>query len=245
MSTVEKPGSTPSPTTSQGQVLAAQYFYCAGHALSAHHPDEKDRTGTFSFAAAFVEITTRTFKKNIQPHFIKNTLTSLIDWVEESPKKGTEFIQALANEFDIMNAISEQSLIPIRQEIALCQMHLKVMGFRKEINYEWEDNGIITSATIPPAIFHTLLENGITHNTPQDNGIIRFKLSFTQNDDFCQYTFETFGKNRELQADRSGGNGFRYIKARLEESYPGYWQFSSTASPQGWTSIIKISNKLK
>ena len=184
-------------------------------------------------------------KKNIQPHFIKNTLTSLIDWVEESPKKGTEFIQALANEFDIVNAISEQSLIPIRQEIALCQMHLKVMGFRKEINYEWEDSGIMTSATIPPAIFHTLLENGITHNTPQDNGTIRFKLSFTQNDDFCQYTFETIGKNRELQADRSGGNGFRYIKARLEESYPGYWQFSSAASPQGWTSIIKISNKLK
>ncbi|MBT2560271.1 histidine kinase [Pedobacter sp. ISL-68] len=184
-------------------------------------------------------------KKNIQPHFIKNTLTSLIDWVEESPKKGTEFIQALANEFDIMNAISEQSLIPIRQEIALCQMHLKVMGFRKEISYEWEDSGIITSATIPPAIIHTLLENGITHNTSQGNGTIRFKLSFSQTDDFCQYTFETLGKNRELQADRSGGNGFRYIKARLEESYPGCWKFSSAASAQGWMSIIKISNKSK
>jgi hypothetical protein len=35
-------------------------------------------------------------KKNIQPHFLRNTLTSMMDWVEESPKQGAEFIQALA-----------------------------------------------------------------------------------------------------------------------------------------------------
>jgi len=184
-------------------------------------------------------------KKNIQPHFIKNTLTSLMDWVEESPKKGAEFIQALASEFDIMNAISEQSLIPIAQEIALCRMHLKVMGFRKEIRYEWEDTGIVVTATIPPAIIHTLLENGITHNMPQSDGTIRFKLTFNQTHQFSEYTFETFGQNRELYAGRTGGNGFKYIKARLEESYPGCWQFSSAATAQGWLSTIKISNKLK
>ncbi len=42
-------------------------------------------------------------KKNIQPHFLKNTLTSMMDWVEESPKEGASFIQALAAEFDIIN----------------------------------------------------------------------------------------------------------------------------------------------
>ena len=31
-------------------------------------------------------------KKNIQPHFLMNTLTSLIDWVEETPKKGVLFL---------------------------------------------------------------------------------------------------------------------------------------------------------
>lgn len=184
-------------------------------------------------------------KKNIQPHFIKNTLTSLMDWVEESPQKGVEFIQALASEFDIMNAIAGESLIPIGQEIALCQMHLKVMGFRKEIDYRWEDTGIADTATIPPAIIHTLLENGITHNMPQSDGTIRFKLAFSQTSQFSQYTFETFGQNRESHPDRSGGNGFKYIKARLEESYPGCWQFSSAATAQGWLSTIKINNTLK
>jgi hypothetical protein len=180
-------------------------------------------------------------KKNIQPHFIKNTLTSLIDWVEDSPKEGVEFIHALATEFDIMNKIAEESLIPIRQEIALCQMHLKVMGFRKEIAYEWEDWGIKEEEMVPPAIIHTLLENGITHNAPNQNGNIRFRLSYIEEKGKKEYVFETIGENRELTNGRTGGGGFKYIRARLEESYPGRWTFNSTASDLGWISKINIS----
>ncbi|RYG17150.1 MAG: regulator, partial [Chitinophagaceae bacterium] len=109
-------------------------------------------------------------KKNIQPHFIKNTLTSLIDWVEESPKEGVEFIQALAGEFDIINNIAEEALIPIRQEIELCKRHISVMSFRKEVNYQWEEFNIDENELIPPAILHTILENGITHSSPLADG---------------------------------------------------------------------------
>ncbi|WP_293304742.1 histidine kinase [Pedobacter sp. UBA5917] len=181
-------------------------------------------------------------KKNIQPHFIKNTLTSLMDWVEDSPKQGAEFIQALAAEFDIMNKIAEESLIPIRQEISLCQMHLKVMGFRKEIAYQWEDFGIKDTELIPPAVIHTLLENGITHNAPIKDGFMKFRLAFSEDLHTKEYVFETIGENREPSEERIGGGGFKYIRARLEESYPGRWTFSSMASNHGWISKITLSN---
>lgn len=182
-------------------------------------------------------------KKNIQPHFIKNTLTSLMDWVEESPKEGMAFIQALADEFDIMNSIAEQTLIPIRQEIELCQKHLAVMQFRKEINYTWEEECIDENEVIPPAIFHTILENGITHSSPLTDGSMKFKLSFLVTADFKQYTFETFANNRVKVKPRAGGNGFVYIKARLAESYGDSWEFTSNENLQGWITHIKIYTK--
>ncbi|WP_202985662.1 histidine kinase [Pedobacter planticolens] len=182
-------------------------------------------------------------KKNIQPHFIKNTLTSLIDWVEESPKEGTAFIQALADEFDIINDISEQVLIPIRQEIELCKKHLSVMQFRKEINYKWEESGIDENEFIPPALFHTILENGITHSSPFEDGSMKFKLSFSATAGYKQYTFETFANNRVKLKPRAGGNGFVYIKARLTESYGDNWEFTSNENEQGWISIVKIYTK--
>jgi hypothetical protein len=179
-------------------------------------------------------------KKNIQPHFIKNTLTSLIDWVEESPKEGSAFIQALADEFDIINDISEQVLIPVRQEIELCKRHLSVMQFRKEINYQWEESSIDENEFVPPAIFHTILENGITHSGPFEDGSMKFKLSFTNHAAYKQYDFETFGNNRVKLKPRTGGNGFVYVKARLAESYGQGWEFASQESENGWLTTIKI-----
>lgn len=179
-------------------------------------------------------------KKNIQPHFIKNTLTSLIDWVEESPKEGTAFIQALADEFDIINDIAEQVLIPVRQEIELCKKHISVMQFRKEINYQWEESGIDENELIPPAIFHTILENGITHSSPLADGSMKFKLSFSVTGEYKQYDFETFGENRIKIKPRDGGNGFVYVKARLKESYGNNWTFASKESENGWLTTIKI-----
>ncbi|WP_255463060.1 histidine kinase [Flavobacterium sp. LPB0248] len=181
-------------------------------------------------------------KKNIQPHFLRNTLTSLIDWIEESPKKGVVFIRALAEEFDIMNDIAEDTLIPIRKEIDLCRRHLEVMSFRKEICYEWKENGIDENETIPPAIFHTIIENGITHSLPPKQGCIIFSLSFIKEKHFKQYTLLTFAQNRHTKKERRMGTGFKYIEARLTESYGTNWSFDSHAVEKGWETTIKISN---
>ncbi|MBE9601241.1 histidine kinase [Pedobacter sp. MC2016-24] len=180
-------------------------------------------------------------KKNIQPHFIKNTLTSLIDWVEESPKQGVVFINALAAEFDLMNEISEATLIPISSEIALCKAHLLVMEFRKEIKYIWSDFGIEASEMIPPAILHTLLENGITHSMPFEEDKIYFELTFKRTENHRAYTFITKAKNR---SGRSGkrGTGFQYVAARLTESYGDKWEFESGEIAVGWFVRININD---
>ncbi|MEM7549452.1 MAG: histidine kinase [Bacteroidota bacterium] len=179
-------------------------------------------------------------KKNIQPHFLMNTLTSLIDWVEEAPKKGVLFIEALAKEFDLFNQIENQTLIPIAQEIALCRTHLEIMAYRKEINYSWEEEGIDPAEKVPPAILHTLLENGITHSLPPDDNRIRFKLFFESRSDCKSYTFLTFAAGISQATGREEGTGLKYVRARLTESYDSKWNFTSGPADHGWKSVIKI-----
>jgi len=179
-------------------------------------------------------------KKNIQPHFIKNTLTSMLDWVEESPKEGAVFIQALAREFDILNDIAEATLIPVRQEIELCRHHLQVMQFRKEIGYELQASGIDPEDLIPPAIFHTVLENGITHSLPPGDGRILFKLGFERRGRYKCYTLLTCARNRPESGNGKPSTGFHYIEARLRESYGSGWEFRSEAVPEGWLTSITI-----
>lgn len=180
-------------------------------------------------------------KKNIQPHFLMNTLTSLIDWVEEAPQKGVLFIEALAKEFDLFNQIENQTLIPIAQEIALCRTHLDIMEYRKEINYSWEEEGIDPEQKIPPAILHTLLENGITHSLPLADNSIKFKLIFESNSHYICYTFLTFAAGgMHATSNREEGTGLKYIKARLTESYHSKWDLTSEPTNHGWKNTLKI-----
>jgi LytS/YehU family sensor histidine kinase len=181
-------------------------------------------------------------KKSIQPHFLMNTLTSLIDWIEEAPDKGVLFIEALADEFDVLNQVENETLIPIAQEIKLCKSHISIMRFRKEIDYVWEDEGINKNIAqlIPPAVIHTLLENSITHCLPSNENKMHFKLiAFTTNKT-QKYTFLTTGKIRNQHKNNSDGTGFKYIKARLTESYGNNWTFTSEAIAKGWKNTITI-----
>ena len=181
-------------------------------------------------------------KKSIQPHFLMNTLTSLIDWVEEAPDKGVLFIEALAEEFDVLNQVENETLIPISQEIKLCKSHISIMKFRKEIDYIWEDEGVNENIEqlIPPAVIHTLLENSITHCLPSDENKLLFKLIAFTTDKTQEYTFLTFGTIRNQQKKTSDGTGFKYIKARLTESYGDDWTFTSEPTNEGWKNTITI-----
>ncbi|MEL7250878.1 MAG: histidine kinase [Bacteroidota bacterium] len=184
-------------------------------------------------------------KKNIRPHFIMNTLTSLIDWVEESPKEGVAFIHALADEFELLNEIADYKQIPIGQEIRLCKNHLKVMGYRKEVRYVWEDEAVDVNDIIPPAIIHTAVENGVTHGLPGADGSIIFRLSSTTLPNGREYILRVIAEKRSTgtliqKGASSDGTGVRYIKSRLQESYQDRWEFISRPTNEGWETIIRL-----
>ncbi|NDU99212.1 histidine kinase [Spirosoma terrae] len=183
---------------------------------------------------------TELLKKSIQPHFLLNSLTALIDWIEESPRQGVVFIEALAGEFRLLSQMVDVRLVPISHEIELCKSHLAVMRFRKEIDYVWADCGIDPSDTIPPALLHTVLENGITHSLPLADGTIRFHLSGHRNEHYRQYQFRTLAINRTVSQQVQAGLGLQYIKARLTESYGCDWSLLSQGNEEGWLTQITI-----
>ncbi|WP_281988383.1 histidine kinase [Aquimarina aggregata] len=179
-------------------------------------------------------------KKKIQPHFLMNTLTSLIDWVEESPAKGVNFIEALAEEFNLLNQIEDKKLIPITQEIQLCKSFLNIMKYRKEIVYSWDEKNIDQTKKIPPAIIHTLVENGITHGLPNEHNEIRYRFSHESDSDSTKYILQTIASLRKPDKKIQDGTGNAYIKARLTESYDEKWHFTSQKTTNGWENTITI-----
>lgn len=183
-------------------------------------------------------------KKNIQPHFILNTLTSIEQWIVESPNSAIEFIDALAEEFKLLNEISSKQLISINEELKLCQAHLKIMGFRHDLKFTLDTKNIPDELLLPPALLHTLLENCFTHN--------RYTLSPTTFELSCADQGNAFKLIMKSPISSNGSNssldtgmGLKYIESSLTENFSNYWSMSSGAMHELWVTEIELPKKMR
>lgn len=188
---------------------------------------------------------TELLKKSIQPHFISNTLLSLKSWIVNDSAKAGRLIDALSEEFDIINQISSEKEITVEKEIELCRFHLELMGYRRDAEYKFSISNVNLSNKIPPMIFHTLIENGLTHAfKPKENGI--FSLDCVSRNGWIIYTLSNNGSRLEQYMNQPAdkieeGLGIKYVKSRLEENYPGRWEMHYGLKKGLWEVIIKIN----
>ena len=180
---------------------------------------------------------TELLKKHIQPHFMLNTLTAAMEWVERDPPSAVRFIGALAAEMRSLFTASGRSLILLSEELALCRAHLETQAFRTGHNHGLTVAAENESVPVPPAVLLTLLENGLTHGLP--DCIYQFRVEVSKDGNF--FCFEV--DHQSSDGDHCEGTGSRYIKARLEESFPGRWQFKSELDGDIWRSTILIEKR--
>jgi len=185
-------------------------------------------------------------KRQIQPHFIMNTLTALSEWILTSPESSVDMINALADEFRILNGYSDRKLVPLESEIELCRAHLTIMSYRQNRSLTLDTSLQNTGLTVPPAIFHTLIENALTHNQyTNDNSIFTLTQRVTESGDLEFTLITPVGtRRRGDRDDKGGGMGLSYVRIRLQEVWPDSFTLTDGEDEQGrWKTSIVISAK--
>lgn len=179
-------------------------------------------------------------KKNLKPHFLMNSLTNIISLIENEPKTSIRLIEALSEEFYSLNEMTDKKLVSLNQEIKLCESHLEVMGIRNDVAYQFKKEVDSLDIMLPPAILHTLIENGVTHCRPV-NGEVVFDLTVKERDTITSVQLKVMGTLNE-ESDPKEGTGMAYIRSRLEESFPGKWQLTYGKRKEGiWCTNIDFS----
>jgi MFS family permease len=208
-------------------------------------------------------------KRQLQPHFLMNTLTALSEWLEEDPPTAAAMIQALADELRLLGEISNQRLIPLEDELRLCRSHLEVMALRTESRYRLEVNGDESTGgadgvKVPPAMLHTLVENAVTHGEGETVAgaeiVLRLAIDLTsprgleatvegrpngrKRSGRRRFVFEAPLAPGDFEAPAVEGTGLRYVKARLRESFGDDWSLVAGPSDEMWRTVIEIPETL-
>ena len=198
--------------------------------------DERRRLAAARAETARLEA--KLLKKHLQPHFLMNTLTSIVEWVETDPATGARALDALADELRALSEVSGERLIPMRREVALCRAHLAVMGYRRDVRFELDAEGVDPEGAVPPAVLHTLVENAVTHNA-HPPGAVALTLREERSAGRRRLTLRA-PLAGEPRTDGREGGGLRYVRARLDEAYSGAWTLRSGAEGGAWVTRIDL-----
>jgi hypothetical protein len=216
-------------------------------ALALQLSDERRAARQAALTAARLEA--ELLRKQLQPHFVMNTLTALLEVVEHEPKTAVTLIEALAEEFRALARMSGEKLVSLGEELALCRTHLTVMSLRYGAQHVLVTEGTQENAAVPPAVFLTLLENGLTHQRTRRDGageenVFRLRAEQRAGDAGVRYEFFSPGAPAVKAENRHGakreGTGMRYVRARMEESFAGRWTLTDGPVAGGWRTVIEL-----
>jgi hypothetical protein len=126
-------------------------------------------------------------KAQMNPHFLGNSFNSIINLVEkEENDKAVHYLTTLYGLFQkmIKKSDSDSGLVPLHQELEICQKYLELEALRFEDDFSYEihcEDSMNRNFQIPPLLLQPLLENAILHGLRPKLGEKKVSLTIHQN----------------------------------------------------------------
>lgn len=115
----------------------------------------------------------RALESRIHPHFLFNTLNSISSLIATNPVRAEQIVGCLAVLLRTSLDASEQSLIRLREELAISQSYLDIeqARFGEKLRGSFDVSASLYEAKVPPMSVQALVENAVKHGiTSQPNG---------------------------------------------------------------------------
>jgi two-component system, LytTR family, sensor histidine kinase AlgZ len=201
-------------------LTSAQYLQilllCAGDvALCLYYLDLLQR----AYSPAIAEARLQALQARIRPHFLFNSLNAVLSLIRSQPQRAETALEDMAELFRVLMA-DNRALVPLAQEIALCQQYLNIEKLRldERLNCQWQVAEIPASIMIPPLILQPLVENAVYHGIEPlaQGGMIVIDIH-TQAQDLLL----RISNPLPPRPDKSGGNkmALKNIRERLRLHY--------------------------
>ncbi|HMN65263.1 MAG: histidine kinase [Burkholderiaceae bacterium] len=116
----------------------------------------------------------------IRPHFLFNSLNTVLGLMRSDPRKAERTLENLADLFRVFMKDSRE-LVPLDDEVLLCKEYLTIEKLRlaDRLGVRWELDGMPGDALLPSLLLQPLVENAVHHGIEpnQEPGEIRVSIA--------------------------------------------------------------------
>ncbi|WP_462251715.1 sensor histidine kinase [Ekhidna sp.] len=116
---------------------------------------------------AIIQAELDTLRNQAQPHFFFNTLNTLRDIIDQSPKEDAKkFVDKLSEIYRFLLESGNTNLISLKSELKFAKAYIHVQSerFGSNLKLNWDIPSTIENKLIAPMSIQLLLENAIKHN---------------------------------------------------------------------------------
>jgi sensor histidine kinase YesM len=117
-------------------------------------------------------------KRQIDPHFMFNSLNTLSYLIESEPGKALLFNDKLADVYRYILSHKDQVLIPLQEEIDFLNNYFTLLRLRFGTGVElvFSDDELAGQYLIPPVSLQILMENAVKHNEFDERQPLQMRL---------------------------------------------------------------------
>lgn len=202
--------------------------------------------------AIFAQSQLSALRAQLNPHFLFNTLHSLMALTRYEPSKAEMALEKLAEMLRFVLQEKDETttnLIRLEDELKFVQNYLELekmrLGERLIIKNEIDSKAL--NCLIPAFTLQPLIENAIKHGISPYNrvGTVSISIRKTVENLELEVADDGFGKKEKI-APQSNGLGLKLVCQQLETSYLGQAEFSfKNGTNNGFTVSIKIPLEIK
>jgi hypothetical protein len=124
-----------------------------------------------------------TLKSQLNPHFLFNSLNTLISYLYDNPK-ATDYVLNLSDFLRCVLKNQDKTVITLKEELETCEMYLFLQNSRFGSNLEWKIDlrDDLLETFVAPLSIQMLLENAIKHNIISKDNKLMITIGQEKND---------------------------------------------------------------
>ena len=133
-----------------------------------------------AYAPSFHEARLQALQARIRPHFLFNSLNTVLGLIRTNPKLAESTLENLADLFRVFMRDARE-LVPLDDEVLTCREYLAIEKLRlaPRLEVRWQIDGMPGDALIPSLLLQPLLENAVHHGIEPrtDTGVLNICIT--------------------------------------------------------------------
>ena len=220
-------------------IIGAMYWLRRGSAIRQEL--HQTRLGLLALQADRAEAELMRLRTQIEPHFLFNTVATVVQLVRTDPVAARRTLARLIDYMSASRAHMRHEETTLADELRLTEGYLEIQRLRMEsrLSYAIEVAPELRGNRVPPAALLTLVENAIKHGLAPHKRGGTLRIAAHREDDWLVVSVADDGVGLRTTSGR--GSGLANVRARMQGLYgDSAWLRLASGAKGGTTATLRL-----